>query len=90
MMSSGPFLKTQLLKEHPYDETMRSTADWKFFMHELVCRNVSFRQLFMAVEQIPPVRKLVYRVNVFLLNVLNLWLRSGWIKKLKYSKDEIR
>ena len=132
------FIKTQLLREHPYDETMRSAADWKFFMHELVFRNASYkhipiviarfegggismtnseisrkevraelekclperiladyedyvfgstpyRQLFTTVEQIPPVRKIVYRVNVLLLKALNLRLRSEWIKKLKYS-----
>ena len=132
------FIKTQLLREHPYDETMRSAADWKFFMHELVYRNASYRhisiviahfegggisitnseisrkevraelekclperiradyedyvfgctpyrQLFTTVEQIPPVKEIVYRVNVLLLKVLNLWLRSEWIKKLEFG-----
>lgn len=135
------FIKTQLLREHPYDETMRSAADWKFFMHELVYRNASYkhipiviarfegggismtnseisrkevrtelekclperiladyedyvfgctpyRQLFTTVEQIPPVRQIVYRVNVLLLKVLNLWLKSEWIKKLKFGNGE--
>lgn len=129
------FIKTQLLREHPYDETMRSAADWKFFMYELVYRNASYRhipiviarfegggismtnseishkevraelekclperiradyedyvfgctpyrQLFTTVEQIPPVRQIVYRVNVLLLKALNLRLKSEWIKKL--------
>lgn len=135
------FIKTQLLREHPYDETMRSAADWKFFMHELVYRNASYkhvpiviarfegggismtnndisrkevrtelekclperiladyedyvfgstpyRQLFTTVEQIPPVRQIVYRVNVLLLRVLNLRLKSEWIKKLKFGNGE--
>ncbi len=135
------FIKTQLLREHPYDETMRSAADWKFFMHELVYRNASYRhipiviarfegggismtnseisrkevrtelekclperiladyedyvfgctpyrKMFTTVEQIPPVREIVYRVNVLLLKVLNLWLRSEWINKLKFGNGE--
>lgn len=132
------FIRTRLLREHPYDEQMSSAADWKFFMHELVFRNAGYRhipviiarfesggvsttnselsrrevqqelelclperirtdyedyvfgctpyrQLFTTVEQIPPVRKIVYRVNVLLLKVLNLWLKSEWIKELKFK-----
>lgn len=132
------FIKTQLLREHPYDESMKSAADWKFFMHELVFRNATyrhlplviarfegggvstthneishnevqkelkkclperimadyedyvfgstpFRRMFTTVEQIPPVRKILYRVNVFILKLLNWWLKSEWIKKLKIA-----
>ena len=130
------FIKTQLLREHPYDETMRSAADWKFFMHELVFRNATYRhvpvvvarfesggvstansevsrqevlnelkacfpervladyedyvfgctpyrQMFTKVEQIPPVRKIIYKINICILKVMNLWLKSDWIRKLK-------
>ena len=133
-------IKTELLREHPYDETMRSAADWKFFMHELVFRNAtyqhvpiviarfemggistvnsdvshqevqselkncfpervladyedyvfghsSYRRMFTMVEKIPPVRKIIYRFCFFLLKILNLRLRSDWIKKLS-NQDE--
>lgn len=132
------FIKTELLKERPYDETMKSAADWKFFMHELVFRNATYkhiplvvarfeggeisttqnqvsrdevlaelkaclperiltdyedyvfgttpyRKMFTTVEQIPPVREILYRTNVCLLKILNLWLRSEWIKKLEFG-----
>jgi glycosyltransferase involved in cell wall biosynthesis len=134
------FIKTQLLRDHPYDETMRSAADWKFFMHELVFRNASYRhipiviarfedggvsmtnsalsynevwnelkacfpervltdyedyvfgntpyrKMFTIVENIPPFKRLIYRVDVFLLKLLNLKLKSDWIKKLKFSNE---
>lgn len=45
------FIKTQLLREHPYDETMRSAADWKFFMHELVFRNASYRHIPLVIAR---------------------------------------
>lgn len=134
------FIKTQLLREHPYDETMRSAADWKFFMHELVFRNASykhipiviarfegggtsmtnsdlshrevwnelkacfpervledyedyvfgstqFRRMFTKVEIIPPLRKIIYLFNVLMLKVINLKLKSIWIKELKFSDE---
>ena len=130
------FIRTQLLKEHPYDENMRSAADWKFFMHELVFRNATYkhvpvvvarfetggvsttsrdvsqkevldelkicfpervladyedyvfgctpyRQMFTTIEKIPPVKKIIYKVNVCILKVMNLWLKSEWIRTLK-------
>lgn len=135
------FIRTQLLRDHPYDEQMRSAADWKFFMHELVFRNASykhvpiviarfedggisttnsdlsrnevwnelttcfpervltdyedyvfgttpFRRMFTMVEIIPPLRKIVYRFNVFLLKVINLRMNSEWIKNMKYSDEK--
>lgn len=135
------FIKTKLLRDYPYDETMRSAADWKFFMHELIFRNASYRhipiviarfedggvsmtncdvsrkelwnelkacfpervltdyedyvfgntpyrKMFTKVEQIPPIRKIIYRTNVLLLKLLNLKLKSNWIKKLRYSDGE--
>ena len=42
-LNQASFIKTQLLKMHPYDESMHSAADWKFFMHELVFRNASYK-----------------------------------------------
>ncbi|MBQ9178285.1 MAG: glycosyltransferase [Prevotella sp.] len=130
------FIRTRLLKEHPYDENMRSAADWKFFMHELIFRSATYkhvpvvvarfetggvsstnrevsqkevadelrkcfpkrvledyedyvfgctpyRQMFTTVEQIPPVKRIIYKVNVCILKVMNLWLKSDWIRNLK-------
>lgn len=45
------FIKTQLLREHPYDETMRSAADWKFFMEELVFRNRSYKHIPIVIAK---------------------------------------
>lgn len=42
-----------------------------------------YRQMFTTVEQIPPVRKIIYKINVCILKVMNLWLKSDWIRKLK-------
>lgn len=45
------FIKTQLLREHPYDETLRSAADWKFFMDELVSRNATYKHIPIVIAQ---------------------------------------
>lgn len=132
------FIKTELLKKHPYDETMRSAADWKFFMEELVFRNASYRhiplivsrfeaggisstakeisikevhdglqkclperiladyedyvfgtssyrKMFTKMEQIPRLRKIIYSIDVFILKMINLSLRSKWIKELRFG-----
>lgn len=133
-------IRTQLLRDNPYDEQMRSAADWKFFMHELVFRNASykhiqmviarfeaggvsstnpeqsqrevmeelqrcfpqrvlddyedytigatpFRRMFTQVELIPPIRKIIYRINVILLKIINTRLKSDWIRKLPKRID---
>lgn len=38
-------IRTTLLKERPYDESMRSAADWKWFMHALIFQNGSYLHL---------------------------------------------
>ena len=134
------FIRTQLLREHPYDETLRSAADWKFFFHELVFRNAtykhfpivvarfeeggvsttqreasqrevwdelkacfpqrvledyedyvfgstSYRTMFTMVEKIPPVKRIIYRINVVSLKLMNLWLKSGWIRNLGFREN---
>lgn len=45
------FIKTWLLRNHPYDETMRSAADWKFFMHELVFRNATYKHVPIVIAR---------------------------------------
>lgn len=132
------FIKTQLLRNRPYDETMRSAADWKFFMHELVFHNASYkhvplviarfelggestinkdisrqevltelnrcfperiladyedyvfgkssyRKMFTMIENIPRIRVIIYRINYILLKIMNLLLRSKWIKELSFN-----
>lgn len=37
----GTFIKTILLKETPYDETLKITADWKFFLQKIIIENCS-------------------------------------------------
>lgn len=129
------FIRTALIKTYPYDESMRSAADWKFLMHSLIFHNASyrhinipiavfeggglsdnsssighkeveeelqrclpkriledyrdycygvtpFRQMVNKVEEIPPVRKIIYNTNRILLKVLNMKLHSQWIKDL--------
>lgn len=133
-------IKTQLLLDNPYDENMRSAADWKFFMNQLVFRNVSYRhvpfviarfegggtsttnsdisrkevldglksclpervladyedyvygnssyqKMFTMAGKIPPIRKKLYHINLFLLKIMNLRLKSKWIKELKYHDE---
>jgi hypothetical protein len=134
------FIRTKLLREHPYDETMRSAADWKFFLQTLIFDNASYahihytvakfepggfssssketghnelmqelkktfpprvledyedyvnglssyRTMMNRVGEIPPVRKLIYHINIFVLKLLNLRLKSKWIAELP-SKDK--
>ena len=39
------FIRTALIKTYPYDESMRSAADWKFLMHSLIFHNASYRHI---------------------------------------------
>ena len=39
------FIKTQLLKEHPYDETYKLLGDWKFLREMTMQYNVSYKHL---------------------------------------------
>ena len=39
----GAFIKTALLKETPYDESLKITADWKFFIQTLILRDCSLK-----------------------------------------------
>lgn len=45
LFHQASFIRTRLLRDHPYDEQMRSAADWKFFMHELVFRNATYKHV---------------------------------------------
>ena len=37
----GAFIKKQLLEKHPYDETLKITSDWKFFVDAIIYDNCS-------------------------------------------------
>lgn len=129
------FIRTTLVKAHPYDETMRSAADWKFLLHALVFHDATYRHLpvtiarfelggfseknnrlagnevrselrhslpkrilddyedycvgsspfrFMMnkVEEIPPVKRIVFAIDRIVLKVLNIKLHAKWIKDL--------
>ena len=39
----GTFIRTTLLHQHPYDETMKISADWKFFLQTLILDNCPVR-----------------------------------------------
>ena len=39
------FIKTELLRKYPYDEKLRISSDWKFFVQTLILDNCSIRYL---------------------------------------------
>lgn len=39
----GSFIKTDLLRRHPYDETLKISSDWKFFVETLILENGTIR-----------------------------------------------
>lgn len=41
----GSFIRTELLRKRPYDETLKISSDWKFFVEVLIIDNGSIRYL---------------------------------------------
>ena len=41
----GAFIKTDLLRKYPYDETLKISSDWKFFVQTLILDNCSIRYI---------------------------------------------
>jgi len=39
------FIRTSLLKENKYDETLKIASDWKFFLEEIVLKNRSYQHI---------------------------------------------
>jgi glycosyltransferase involved in cell wall biosynthesis len=129
------FIRTELLKSTPYDDSMRSAADWKWFMHTLVFENgtyshlpitiaffegggfsekqrqigqeeiekelrqclplriiedyedycfgkTPYRRMMNGIEIVPPLRNLIFRINLMILKFLNVKWNADWIKKL--------
>jgi len=45
------FIRTGLLKKYPYDETLRITSDWKFFLQTIIFDNCSFNYVDVIVAE---------------------------------------
>lgn len=41
----GSFIRTELLRKYPYDESLKISSDWKFFVQTLIMDNGSIRYL---------------------------------------------
>ncbi len=41
----GAFIRTILLRKYPYDETLKISSDWKFFVQVLILQNCSVRYI---------------------------------------------
>lgn len=39
------FIRASLIKAHPYDESLKSAADWKFFLHALIFHDATYRHI---------------------------------------------
>jgi len=128
------FIKTSLIKAHPYDENLKGAADWKFFLETLIFQNATYkhinitianferggyteqhgnsrsevnseliklfpqrilddyydycygsspyRKMMNQVEIIPPIKKIIFNINVLILKIINVRLKSKWIKEL--------
>lgn len=44
------FIKTELLKKHHYDESLRIVSDWKFFLQTLVLDNCTYKGIDMFIS----------------------------------------
>ena len=47
----GAFIKTNLLRKYPYDENLKISSDWKFFVQALIIDNRSIRYLDIFVSR---------------------------------------
>lgn len=47
----GSFIKKELLKKYPYDENLKISSDWKFFIQTLILDNCSVRFLDIFVAR---------------------------------------
>ena len=47
----GSFIKTELLRKCPYDESLKISSDWKFFIQVLILDNCSIRFLDIFVSR---------------------------------------
>lgn len=47
----GSFIKTDLLRKYPYDESLKISSDWRFFVQTLILDNCSIRYLDIYVSK---------------------------------------
>lgn len=47
----GTFIRTELLRKYPYDENLKISSDWKFFIQILILDNSSIRYLDIYVAR---------------------------------------
>ncbi len=47
----GAFIRTVLLRKYPYDENLKISSDWKFFVQTLILDNCSIRYLDIFVSR---------------------------------------
>lgn len=47
----GAFIRTDLLRKYPYDENLKISSDWKFFLQTLILDNCSIRYLDIYVSR---------------------------------------
>lgn len=52
---------------------------------DFVYGNTPYRRMFTIVEEIPPFKKILYRIDVLILKLLNFKFNSKWIKELPWS-----
>ncbi len=45
------FIRTELLKKYPYDESLRISSDWKFFLQTIIIDNCSFKFIDVIVAE---------------------------------------
>ncbi|AGB29483.1 glycosyl transferase [Prevotella dentalis DSM 3688] len=137
LFHQATFIKTNLIKTHPYDESMKFAADWKFFMEMIVLNNSTYkhiplsisifesggateqntqksrdevrgilenifpkrvledyndycygetpyRKMMNKIEDIPPVKKIIYTIDVAILKIINIRIKSKWIRELGF------
>lgn len=49
--------------------------------------DTNYRYMVNKVSEIPPVKRIIYKLNLMVLRVLNIKMRSGWIKQLTPNPD---
>lgn len=47
----GAFIRTELLRKYPYDEKLKISSDWKFFVQTLILDNCSIRYIDLPVSR---------------------------------------
>lgn len=47
----GTFIRTELLRKYPYDENLKISSDWKFFIQAIIINNCSIRYLDIYVAR---------------------------------------